>query len=76
MTFADIVSLWPSIEDLARDVGATPDRAYKWRARDNIPAEYWQRLIDSGANRGIEITPEQLVALASAKQTINGAADQ
>lgn len=41
---AAIIDLWPSVPELARELGLPTARVYKWHSRNSIPAEYWYAL--------------------------------
>lgn len=59
-----ILSLWPSIADLGRDLGVPYPTVAAWKQRDSIPVAYWRALIDAARSRGLrEITSELLVEL-------------
>lgn len=67
-TFSEIISLWPSAEELARDVGATGLVVRAWRARRSIPSEYWVAVIGAAERRGIpHITLELFAKLAASR---------
>ncbi len=67
-TFADVVSLWPSITAFANDVGASPDRARKWVARESIPAEWFTSVTDAAHKRGHWQITADLLARISARR--------
>jgi hypothetical protein len=55
-TCSDIISLWPSAEHFAADIGlryASYGRVMKMRGR--IPAKYWDRTVEAAARRGIRL---------------------
>lgn len=64
-SFAEIIDLWPSIEEFASDVGVPFHTARNWRARGSIPAYRWAAIIDSGRRRKIKVTSEQLTRIAA-----------
>lgn len=65
-TFADVLALWPSLSELATDLGVPYGVAKQWRMRNSIPAEYWQALTAAARDRGIEgITADVLADIAA-----------
>lgn len=67
-SFADVVSLWPSIAAFADDVGASPDRARKWIARRSIPAEWFTSVMAAAHKRGLRQVNAELLAELSARR--------
>ena len=47
-SFAEIVDLWDSRADMARDLGVRTNQPALWRHRNNIPPEHWQALVAAG----------------------------
>lgn len=69
-THAEILGLWPSLNDVANDVGARIVAVRKWRARNNIPAEYWLPLVQAAHRRNIRgVTLEILARIAARAST-------
>lgn len=63
MTASGIISLWPSAEHFADDIGAkyrSYGRVLKMRGR--IPERYWTRVLEGAERRGIAVTHADLVA--------------
>lgn len=68
-TFASIISLWESAEQLASDLeldGAHPGTTVRaWKRRNSIPPEYWNRLVVNAERRGLTgVTLERLAKIA------------
>jgi hypothetical protein len=64
-TFSDVIGLWPSATELARDLGVKEVTARAWKAR-GIPAQYWADLVSAANNRNLTgVTFERLAALAA-----------
>ena len=62
-TAADIISLWPSAEHFAADLGLKyPSYGRVMKMRKRIPARYWPNLISAASQRGIDLTHVDLVA--------------
>lgn len=66
-TFKEIIEMWPSISELADDMGESYITVNKWHVRDNIPVRRWVKLLKSAKNRKIPITAELMVKLAAGK---------
>ena len=65
MTHSDILNLWPSLTDLARDMGKPIPTVGNWKSRNRIPMEYWVRLVRAAARRDIPLTYGQLAEAVS-----------
>ena len=66
-----ILHIWPTMADLAADLGKPYTTVAAWRARGGIPAKYDPALIAAAALRGETLTYEQL---AVARLSSQGAA--
>ena len=51
---AQIIDLWPSRADLARELDVSYQTISKWRTRRSIPPSYWKGLLVSAAAHDIE----------------------
>lgn len=47
---------------MAEDIGVDPRAIRVMRARNNIPARYWPRVIEAAEKRGLPITIDELLA--------------
>jgi hypothetical protein len=63
-----IIRLWPTIRDLAEDVGVSTNTALSWSSNGSIPAKYDVALVRAAEVRGIALTYENL-AMARSVQT-------
>lgn len=61
-----IFKIWPSLADMARDLGENPITVRHWRRRESIPAKFDTRIIEAAAKRGATVTYEQLAHLRAA----------
>jgi hypothetical protein len=43
-SFIEIINLWPSDADLARDIHVRRNRLHTMKVRNSIPVEYWLAL--------------------------------
>lgn len=64
-SFRSIIKLWPSLPDLASDLGTTTPMVTKWGQRDNIPAEWWSAVLGTERAIAAGVTAEVLTALAA-----------
>ena len=55
-----IIALWPSMSDLAADLGKPYSTVAAWKQRGSIPAAYDFDLIAAADRRGEKLTLEQL----------------
>lgn len=60
MTHSDILRRWPSVTDLASDMGKPYSTVNNWIARSRVPMEYWVELVDAATSRDIPLTYGQL----------------
>lgn len=59
---AQIIDLWPSRVELARELDVSYQTISKWRARRSIPPSYWKTLLASAAAHNIaEVSAVALV---------------
>lgn len=63
MTTNDVMALWPSIAELARDIGEPYETVRKWKVRGSIPAAYWVAITTAAAKRGFDVTLEALARI-------------
>ena len=62
-----IIQLWPSVEELAADVGVKPLTARGWLQRSSIPARYWTLVLRAAKEREIDVSYDILLAGISAR---------
>ncbi|WCE67948.1 hypothetical protein PL335_06270 [Sulfitobacter faviae] len=55
-----ILNIWPTMADLAKDIGKPYSTVAAWKARGKIPADHDFNLIEAAARRGKTLTLEQL----------------
>lgn len=61
---AAIIDLWPTAEDLARDIGADGGLVRAWRWRNSIPGRYILAVAEAAEKRGfVEATLDKIVRL-------------
>jgi hypothetical protein len=64
-TFQDLIAQWDTVAAFAVDVGVPYQRARKWRDRNNIPPEYWPRLVAVCRSHGLSgVNPVKLMTFA------------
>ena len=63
-TFRDIIGLWPSAAQMARDLATLERTVRKWRDRGSIPPEHYPAIIKAAQRRGFgAVTLELLHAI-------------
>jgi hypothetical protein len=60
-----IFRMWPTLSDLAADLGRPYPTVAAWKQRGSIPARYDLDLVQAAAKRGHTITFEQLAKARS-----------
>lgn len=60
----DIINIWPTVADFARDVGIPYSLAKCWRRRGSIPAAHWVAVIRAADRRGLPVSLETLAQAA------------
>lgn len=63
VSFKNIIALWPSPADLAKEVGAGVEAVMKWRYRNNIPAEWWERVAATDRAKAANVTIEEMASM-------------
>ncbi len=69
-SYRPLMAKWPSLRDLADDIGVSPDNVRVMKLRDSIPAAYWLLICDAAVRRGI--ADINLGGLASIEAGKNG----
>lgn len=69
MTFTDIIDLWPSVHDLAGDLGLPAKNVRRWIDTSSIPAEWFLAVQGAAAARGFDqVTVETLSEAAHSRR--------
>ena len=55
-TFKEIINLWPSQAELARDLGALPETVGKWHQRNRVPGWRWLPMVEAAKRRKIPLS--------------------
>jgi hypothetical protein len=53
-TFAEVIALWPTMVEMAADLGVEKDEPRKWKHRGQIPAHHFQPLLRAAERRGYD----------------------
>jgi hypothetical protein len=69
-SFRDVIARWPNTRAFARDAGCSPTLVRQWRHRDSVPAQYWPRIIEGAARRGIVPVDFRLLAQLAARRRV------
>lgn len=67
-SFRDVIARWPTTRAFARDAGCSPTLVRQWRHREFVPAQYWPRIVEGAAKRGIPLIDASLLAELAAKR--------
>jgi hypothetical protein len=74
----NILRIWPTMADLAADLGIPYQTVAAWKNRGRIPATYDVQIVDAAKARGVPLTFEALAVaragIAQIAQTDTGAA--
>ena len=63
-SFTDIIRLWPTLAEFARDIGIKPSHAGTMLVRGTIPPSHWSRVVAAAAERGLStVTLDALSSL-------------
>ena len=61
MTAMDnILSLWPNLAELSKDIDVPYQTVAAWKQRGSIPAKYDIDIVDAAARRGQQLTLDDL----------------
>lgn len=63
-SYKQVIGLWPSITDLATELGEKPFTVEKWRTRNRVPDRVWKRLVLAAETRNLPVTTDLLAELA------------
>ncbi|MBS7790276.1 helix-turn-helix domain-containing protein [Roseococcus sp. SDR] len=66
-TFPDVIAIWPSASDLARELGVRDVTVRAWRQR-GIPARFWPVVVKAAKRRKVKLTVDQLAGMASPRK--------
>lgn len=65
---SDVIGAWPTVAELARDLGVPYQTVAAWKQRDSIRPEYWHDIVRAAQRRGHpEITAELLARIHARK---------
>jgi hypothetical protein len=59
----DIFAIWPSLREMAEDLGQLEDTVYRWKQRGRIPEDIWPAVIEKAASRERLVTASQIMKL-------------
>ena len=66
-SFSEVIDLWPSIAELARDIGEPYETVRQWRLRDSIPLRAFTRVVRAAARRDFNVSTDDLIRIADRK---------
>ena len=59
-TLKQVFKIWPSLPELARDLGIPYVNVFRWKERNSIPADKWLDVIAAAKRRGKSLDLETL----------------
>ncbi len=71
-SFRAVIAHWPTTRAFARDAGCSPALVRQWRHRDSVPAQYWPRIVEGAARRGIVLVDFKLLAQLAGRRGAPG----
>jgi hypothetical protein len=66
LSFREVIAHWPTTRAFARDAGCSPTLVRQWRHRNSVPAQYWPRIVEGAARRGIVLVDLSVLAQLAA----------
>lgn len=66
-SFSEVIDLWPSIAELARDIGEPYETVRQWRLRDSVPVRAFVKITRAAARRDFNVTNDDLLRIADRK---------
>lgn len=64
-----IFRIWPTLADLADDLGKPYTTVASWRARGSIPAKHYLALVRAAESRGHTVTVQELAEATAESQS-------
>lgn len=64
-TFSDIIALWPTVADFAKETGIPYPSAAAMKQRNSIGSRYWSKVVEAAKARGLDVTPDRLMEIAA-----------
>ena len=71
MNAKNIISMFGGIRPLARLLGYPPSTVQNWERRNSIPAKQQQKLLLTGIETGLKITPNDFFNIPPSKKPKN-----
>lgn len=76
LTHTEIIKLWPSIAEYARDIDVGYQAAHKMSERNSIHSDYWEKVVYAAKVRGYETVTLGLLAKNKKKRKCQTLAPQ
>jgi hypothetical protein len=64
-SFANLLSLWPSLARISDELAVPYDTVMAWKRRNSVPYEYWSALMASAKRNKIRGISMELLAAAA-----------
>jgi hypothetical protein len=70
-SFRSIIEMWPSAEQLGRDLGLKhPSHARVMKARNSVAKRHWPSLLEKAQERGIPLNEQDLEIASHSEEPI------
>lgn len=69
----ELFALWPSREDVAKQLGVSYFTIASWIRRDAVPRDRWKALLRAARNRNIPLDAQTLALIAGPSPGVTGA---
>lgn len=67
-TLDDLFGMWPTVSDLARDIGRPVQTVASWKARKSVPGSEFVPIASAAKARGIEGVSVEAIATLCARE--------
>ena len=74
MSFRQLVDLWPSVAEFAKDLRCRENTAHVMRFRDSIHSRWWAQIVEGAKRRRIKGITFEVLARLQAEKKITAAA--
>lgn len=68
MSFREVIDVWPTYAQMARDLGTSISAIKQMRRRNRIAAHYWSAIVAQSAERGRPVSFEDLAHSAQSSR--------
>jgi len=69
--FRDVIDMWPTRTELAKDCQVSEQVVHKWHMRNSVDSKHWSDLLSSAKKRHLSSINAELLIEISAKNKHN-----